>query len=59
VAERASAFNEAFVVVEGQGAKAIQRALGAFVEADDLDDASDAEDSDDSDDSDEIEIEET
>lgn len=45
VAERASAFSEAFIAVEGKGAQEIQRALGLF--ADDADDA------------DSIEVEET
>lgn len=65
VAERASAFSEAFVVVEGKGAREIQRALGLLaedVEAEDGDaEDLDAEDLDDAegDDADSIEIEDT
>lgn len=51
IAERASAFPEAFVAVEGKGAREIQRALGLL--------ADDGDDSDSDSDSDSDEVEET
>ncbi len=58
VAERAAGFQEAFVVVEGKGAREIQRALGLIEgEAEDADQADHADDADDENDA--FEIEET
>jgi hypothetical protein len=61
IAERMHAFPEAFVAVEGSGARAIKTALGMVQDAepseaeDELDDADDADESAESDDSDESE----
>lgn len=59
VAERAAGFSEAFIAVEGVGARAIQRALGLLSGEAEADEAEADEPNDDDDDVDAIEIEET